>query len=567
VYYFCWIYCKRSSYSIYPVFHAMSYIDSIKAETRKWRNVPPPEIWLKGMVVSEWPEYESWLFRNAYFTQSDWLCQRKASRKFHDKPLLSLLTPVYNVSPQFLQECVESVLFQSYPYWELLLFDDGSTRLETLTLLKRFAKIDRRIKVHLNHENLGICRTTNNAISNAKGQFSVFLDHDDKLAPNALFETVKTINRSPDVDIVYSDRDMISERGTRYMHLFKPGWAPETILSSNYLCHLTMYRRSLLVDLGGLDRETEGSQDHDLILRAEETSPRVQHIPKVLYHWRQHQDSVALNPESKEYAYQAASLSVRNALNRRGLTGAVEEIKHLWRGNYRVKLKSPSLAKIYVHSFDSLKQAEWLDIFRKAIESSDGKPYLVFLGPGITTSSEDAIEELTSWFQIPDVVMTTGKIVDKDEKIIHAGLLYDQDGHIQNIYQGMIERSAPGYMAWAASMHNVSLPHPACFALRREVVQMALDTLDASHSLHLVYSLAMKVQSMHKRIVYTPFARFFGEAPEEIMFLQSEKSQDAFYDKWRNEVTKGDPYFSQNLVISNNDIALNFSRPLFQSPD
>ncbi len=535
----------------------MLNINSIKAFTRKWHNSVPPEVWLKRNIFSEWPDYEAWLFRHGYISGSDWLYQRKTSRKLASKPLFSLITPVYNVPQIFFHACVESVLFQSYPYWELILVDDASTKTETLTWMKQYRKVDRRIKVYANIKNNGICETTNKAIKLAQGEFTVFLDHDDKLAPNALFELAKIINKTPNADIIYSDRDLISERDNLYMHLFKPDWAPETILASNYLCHLTCYKHSLLIKLNGLDKATEGSQDHDLILRAEETNPMVIHIPKVLYHWRQHQGSVALNPQSKEYAYKAARLSIQKAMERRGLSGTVNEIPTLWRGNYRVKLRPPQIKDIHICTFKH--HDKWHELLAQALKESNGKPYLIFLGEGISPSSADAMEELVSWFQIKDVFMTTGKVVDKNGNIVHAGLTYDSNGKVDAIYQGLDEQETPGYMAWASTVHNVSLPYPNCFALRCKALHSVLEELEHSHRPHLIFSIAMALRKKQKRIVYTPFARFFQENAINKTLLQTKEVRKDFYRKHQTELSKGDPYFNRNLTVTKEGIALNFA--------
>ncbi len=542
-----------------------SALDTIKARIRKWRNAPPPEIWLKTMVTSEWPDYESWLFRYAFLSREDWRHQRKISRKLPKRPLCSLLTPVFNVAPKFLKECVESVLFQSYPYWELLLIDDASTRDETRSFLQQLSTLDDRITVHHNPKNRGICKTTNAALDRARGDFSVFLDHDDKLAPNALFEVAKVINTHPEADIIYSDRDLISIRDCRFMHLFKPEWAPETILSSNYLCHLTSYRTALLRELNGLDQETEGSQDHDLILRAEEMQPHVYHISKVLYHWRQHPESVAFNPESKEYAYKAASLSVSRALERRNLTGTVEEMDHLWRGNYRVILARPPKTDFHVHQVTDFRQARWIEIFSQALHTSNNKPYLIFMAPRLHPINSDALEELVSWFQIAAVGMTTGKILNERQEIIHAGLLYNPEGKIISIYQGMAEQTTHGYMAWAASSHNVSLVHPGCFAVRRKTLQKTLALFKQSGRFLDPFSLSLQVRASQKRIVYTPFARFSGKSSAIMLPLQNQENRERFFSEWQAMLKQGDPYFSRNLEIRKNDISLNFSRPSFRT--
>ncbi|MCP3931922.1 MAG: glycosyltransferase [Bacteroidetes bacterium] len=535
----------------------------IKGEVRKWRNAPPPERWLKEMIESRWVDYQAWLFHYTFLSKADWLFQRKNSRRITSTPLLSIVTPVYNVHPDFLQVCVDSVLFQSYPYWELVLVDDCSSNPETLSLLEKLSIIDRRIKVYYQEKNQGICRTTNYAISQAEGKYVIFLDHDDKLAPNALYELSNAVAHSPEIDIVYSDRDMIAENGTRFMHLFKPGWAPETILSSNYLCHLTSYRKSLLEKLDGLDAETEGSQDHDLILRAEETQPHIHHIPKVLYHWRQHQESVSLNPQSKDYAYNAAELSIDKALKRRGLRGSVEEIAELWRGNYRVQLHPPSNSEIYVHSFEFSDTTDFPTVMQDALLKADSKPYLVFLDRKLFPINSKDIQELVSWFQIPQVVISTGKIVDTKGKIVHAGLVSNSDGDITSIYQGLDEKSTPGYMAWAATAHNVSLPHPGCFAMRNKHVKYAMEQLSTDMGPQGGFSISLLFRSEGKRILYTPFARFCVDDPGEMYQRYSSMNCRNIFDKWQGVLSKGDPYFSNNLMIHNSDIALNFSSPPF----
>lgn len=514
------------------------------------------------MIEAEWPDYQVWLFRYAFLSSLDWTRQRKLSRKLSRPPLFTLLTPVYNIAPDYLYRCVESVLFQTYPHWQLLLVDDASTRPETRQQLRSLARLDDRIQVHTNQTNLGICATTNRALSLARGRFCAFLDHDDRIAANALFEAAQVVNCTPEADIIYSDRDLISVNGGRFMHLFKPDWAPETILSSNYLCHLTIYRTSLLRKLQGLDQETEGSQDHDLILRAEETDPCVVHIPKILYHWRQHPESVALNPDSKQYAYDAATLSVQKALQRRGLRGTVEEIPGLWRGNYRVRFEHPATDAISLHRIDDFLRVQWRPLFQQALVSSN-RPYLVFLDARLNPENSRTIEELTSWFQIDRVAMTTGLLIDSNGCIVHAGLLHDRKGAIQYIYQGKSVEETPGYMAWAASAHNVSLVHPGCFAIRRRELEASLKELKAAATYPLPLTLSLVLRSRQNRIVYTPFARFSTRNPADMGKILDPAGHRDFYKHHQALLSQGDPYFSPNLTVRNNDISLNHDLPCF----
>ncbi len=542
-------------------------IRAIKAVTRRWRTTLPPDRFLKKMVETDrrWHDYQSWLYRYAYLSQQDWLSQRKKGGKWLREPCFSIVTPVYNVSANFLSECVESVLFQSYPHWEMILVDDGSTAKETLQQLHFFQDIDSRIKVFFQKENTGICETTNFAILQAKGDFVVFLDHDDKLSANAFYEFAAAINISEkEIDILYSDRDMLTpDFGVRFMYLFKPDWAPETIFSSNYLCHLTAYRRSLLETLGGVDKETEGSQDHDLILRAAEYNPHVYHVPKVLYQWRQHEASVSLNPESKNYAYRAAELSIEKAMRRRGLRGEVQEISSLWRGNYRVKLEYPADDGIGIFRCEDLLKQMTGTLLQEAFETNRSKKYIVFLDSSLAYTEENniALQELVSWFQIEEIGIVTGKIVDEHDVIIHAGLISEKSGEIVSIYQKKEDSTTPGYMAWAQTAHNVSIPHPGCFAMRCDDLSHYVQKLGNNDDL---FTLSLLLRRDGRRIVFTPFAKF--QTDDGAVFIRKYKKM-RYVKPFRSELEalllRGDSYFSRNLSVSENDIALDFSEKPF----
>ncbi len=542
-------------------------IKAIKAVTRKWRATLPPDRFLKEMVETDWRwhDYQSWLYRYAYISQQNWLSQRKNIARWPRRPCFSVVTPVYNVSATFLSECVESVLFQTYPHWEMLLVDDGSTAEETLKQLHLLRKIDSRIKVFLQGENNGICETTNFAISQAKGEFVVFLDHDDKISTNAFYEFACAVNTSDkQIDILYSDRDMLTpDTGVRFMYLFKPGWASETIFSSNYLCHLTAYRRTLLESLGGVDKETEGSQDHDLILRAAEYNPHVYHVPKVLYQWRQHEESVSLNPESKNYAFRAAELSIEKAMRRRGLRGEVTELSSLWRGNYRVKLEFSACEEIGIFRCEDILHQMTGALLKKALEKHRSKKYIVFLDESLTDTEENNLTllELVSWFQIENIGIVSGKIVDEQDMIIHAGLISSERGEILSIYQTKEDDVTAGYMAWAKTVHNVSIPHPGCFAMRNDDISYYADNLHEDEDL---FTLSLMMRRDERRIVFTPFARFYTD--DGAAFTRKYKEM-RYRRPLRPELEKilgqGDPYFSRNLSVVDNDIALNFSKDPF----
>ena len=183
------------------------------------------------------------------------------------QPLISVVIPVYNVSEKHLTECIESVIGQTYGNWELCLADDASTWDCVKPVLKRYEG-NNQIKVVYREENGHISAATNSAIEIATGEFIAFMDCDDVLAPNALYEMAKKLNEGMDYDFIYSDEDKINHDGTnRHMPHFKSDWAPDTLMSYMYTSHFSMYRKSIVDELGGLRIGYEGSQDYDLTLR------------------------------------------------------------------------------------------------------------------------------------------------------------------------------------------------------------------------------------------------------------------------------------------------------------
>src|SRR5262249_51343084 len=143
------------------------------------------------------------------------------------------------------------------------------------------------------------------------------LDHDDLLAPDALYQNIVALNKDPDLDLLYSDEDKIDEEGRFFDPHFKPQWCPDNLLSRNYIGHLLVTRNSLMRAVGGLRQGFEGAQDYDLLLRLTERTRRIHRIPRVLYHWRSHGQSTARSMEAKPYARQAAVRAVDEALRRR----------------------------------------------------------------------------------------------------------------------------------------------------------------------------------------------------------------------------------------------------------
>jgi O-antigen biosynthesis protein len=236
-------------------------------------------------------------------------------------PLISVLTPVHDPPLHMLEEAIASVRSQTTGAWELCLVDDGSTNPEVVFALERHAASDHRIRLARRQTAGGISAATNAALELATGQYIALLDHDDTLAPDALQRVVDQIAAQPDLDMIYSDEDIVLNGRPIWLHL-KPSWSPDTLRTNGYTCHLGVYRRALVSEIGGFRSEFDGSQDVDMILRLVERTDRIAHVPQVLYHWRIHANSTA-GGDAKPYAYVAARNAIAGHLERCGIEAEV----------------------------------------------------------------------------------------------------------------------------------------------------------------------------------------------------------------------------------------------------
>jgi glycosyltransferase involved in cell wall biosynthesis len=270
-------------------------------------------------------------------------------------PLISVLTPVHDPPPAMLEEAIASVQAQTYPHWELCLVDDGSTNPAITAALQRHAAADPRIHLTRHHHAHGISGATNAALDLATGDYIALLDHDDTLTPDALQHVADQIAAQPDVDMIYSDEDVVGETGLIERHP-KPGWSPEHMDALMYTCHLGVYRRSLAVEVGGFQSRFDGCQDYDFVLRLVEHTDRVVHIPRILYHWRAHATSTAGGDQAKPYAYLAQPGAISEHLERAGIDAEVQFAHHP--GLHRVVHRVPK--SITVDILLALETAEGL---------------------------------------------------------------------------------------------------------------------------------------------------------------------------------------------------------------
>ncbi|HEY3660834.1 MAG TPA: glycosyltransferase family 2 protein [Candidatus Udaeobacter sp.] len=269
--------------------------------------------------------YADWVKQFDTIGARERMVLRRDLRALRRHPLISIVMPVYNPKLAHLSSAIESVRAQIYENWELCIADDASTDASVARTLKRYATADSRIKVAFRERNGHIAACSNSALELATGEWVALLDQDDVLSEHAFAFVATTIGEHPAAGLIYSDEDKIDLTGARCSPFFKPDWNPELLLGQNYVSHLGIYRRALLIEIEGFREGYEGSQDHDLALRcSEKLQPaHIRHIPRVLYHWRMAEGSAAATAEAKPYAAEAARRAIADHLQRKKINGVV----------------------------------------------------------------------------------------------------------------------------------------------------------------------------------------------------------------------------------------------------
>ena len=298
------------------------------------RHYGPKEFWVKltERFQADDVDYEQWYENHKALPEE---LEKQKNEKWKRKPLISIVVPVYNTPQVFLRQMIESVQNQSYSEWELCIGNASPENKEMKKILEEY-KNDARIKEVEIPENKGISQNTNRAMEIASGELIGLLDHDDLLAPNALYEIAKAVNEHLDAEVIYTDEDKVTtDLKEHFQPHLKPDFNLDLLRSNNYICHFFVASRDLIKRVGGFRPEFNGAQDYDLILRCTEQAKQIVHIPKILYHWRVHKASTADNPASKMYAFDAGKRAIEEHLVRCRTKGTVQHTKDL--GFYRVK--------------------------------------------------------------------------------------------------------------------------------------------------------------------------------------------------------------------------------------
>lgn len=528
--------------------------------------------------------------------------QRRQSRAWGYRPLISVVTPVYDVAEVWLRACVDSVLAQSYERWELCLVNDGSKAPHVAPVLASYAARDRRIRVETLPHNSGITAASARGLQMARGDFVALLDHDDALSRDALAEVVRLLNQDPCLDLVYSDEDRLEPNGRRVEPFFKPDWSPDLLLSMNYICHLGVYRRSVLEQVGGFRPGYDGSQDWDLVLRFTEATQRIGHVPRMLYHWRKVPSSVAAGGEAKLYAFTAGQRAVEDALRRRGRPGKVEmttlgryRVRYALEHEPKVSILIPTrdradilrtciesiLAKstyanyeILVLDNDSEEQEtlallaglraphrsvrfarpfNWSAINNFGVEQARGE-YLVLLNNDTEVIEPGWIEAMLGHAQHPEVGVVGAKLLYPDGHVQHAGVIVGIGETAGHAFKG-IEGSDPGYIGMAAVARNYSAVTGACMMVRRDVFE-SVGGIDEHYE--VAYSdidFCLKVTRRGLRVVFTPDALLYHHESATRGELDPPEDKRRFRERWA-EVIARDPFYNPNLTRTTTDFGV-----------
>jgi len=531
-------------------------------------------------------------------------------------PYISIVMPVYNTPVQYLKQAIDSVIEQSYPYWELCIADDASSNDDTLQLLHTYIEKHDRLHIIFRNSNGNISRASNSALELAKGEYVTFLDHDDVLAPNALLEVVKVINAVPDVKFIYSDEDKIDEKGRRFNPHFKSGWNPDMFLSQNYITHLAVIKKAFLNEVGGFRVGYEGAQDYDLFLRltAKLSAKEIVHIEKILYHWRAFGDSTALDPKAKSYTSEAGLNALKDYFSHKNELVHVEMgmMPNTYKVSYpllneplvsliiptrdRYDILSSCINSIFEKTiyknyeiiiidnhttdpktlkyFDELtckykniriiqynKAFNYAAINNFAVSHAKGE-LVGLVNNDIEIISDQWLTEMVQHALRPDIGAVGAKLYYDDDRIQHAGVILGIGGVAGHSHK-YFKRDADGYFSRLKIIQNYSAVTSACLVIQRSIYE----EVGGMNEVYLKVAfndvdLCIKIRECGYRNLWTPYVELYhhesvSRGAEDNKVKQARFSGEMEYmrDTWKYALKK-DPFYNSNLTLMHENFTI-----------
>ena len=531
--------------------------------------------------------------------------------------VVSILLPTYNSNPKFLEQCITSVLQQSYQKWQLCIVDDASTEHEHFDLIESFVAQDHRIDFHRKSENTHISDTTNACLKMAKGDHVLLLDHDDMLAPHTLLMMVGRLQFSPNLKLIYADEDKIDIHNARYEPHFKPEWNPDLLYSQNYIGHPVLLETERVRSIGGLRIGVEGSQDHDLLLRytADLITKHIHRIPHVLYHWRAHNASTAANSKAKNYTTTAGIKALKDHFSTQNINAEVSQgkfpntykinwpipkplplvtlivptsdgydilktcIKSILEKttyrNYEILIidnrtsceKTLNFIKDSVNNNANVRTSKWDNPFNYsainnyAVTQSKGS-IVGLINNDIEVISPDWLTEMVSHAIRPDIGCVGAKLYYPNNKIQHAGVILGIGGIAGHSHKHF-PRNSSGYFTRLHLTQNLSAVTAACLVVRKEIYNQVngLDEKNLSVAFNDV-DFCLKVRELGYRNLLTPWAELYhhesiSRGLEDTPEKQKRAQKEANYmkHKWKNQLAH-DPAYNPNLTLSCENFSL-----------
>ena len=529
--------------------------------------------------------YLKWIKENEP-TKQQILKQRK--EKFKINPKISILVPLYNTPEKFFDELVQSLKNQTYSNWELCLAD-GSP--EPISFINKYLE-DKRIVYNIIGENKGISGNTNEALKLATGDYIALLDHDDLLPVFSLYEIVKRINENPDVEFIYTDEDKIETLDKpRYGAFFKPDFSPYTLNSANYICHFSIFKKELMDKIQGFDSKYDGSQDWDIVARATENTDKIEHIAKILYHWRVHQNSTAGNSDSKPYAFEIGKQVIKDHVKRSlgtevevddGPTPGSYAVKYKVKGNPKVSIIIDSknlpkeqieelIEKVKVTTYTNYEiivitnedienvdkvvkpEKNILKTYNEIIEKIDGEYFIIVDENLIKIDSSSYIEDLVGICQDKNVGIVGTKLYNKQERIEHNGIILGMNGEGDFLYKGA-PKDAGTYMQRLSIIHNVSCVYFKYAMISKETFIKIGKFTEEFKGITISIDTCLKILSQEKQVVINPLVSICVKKLEQVEKV--EREEEKIQNKWKKEYEIGDIYFSPNLSKQNTGLSI-----------
>lgn len=568
-------------------------------------------------------DYATWIRRfDDPAARSTTLRKRLASLTPERRPRISVLMPTYNTPEPWLVRAIESVRAQLYPNWELCIADDASSAPHVRAILEQAARDDTRIKVIFRDTNGHISASSNSALTLATGEFVALLDHDDELAPHALAEVALALSAQPGVEFVYSDEDKIDETGRRFDPYFKPDWNPDLLLGQAYTCHLSVFRTARVRTLGGFREGYEGSQDWDLTLRftADLNPNQIQHIPRVLYHWRAIGGSTALQTSEKNYVFEAARRALADHCATHRISAELVPVaQQHWRLRRPVPAQPPRVSLLIpTHNAEPLLRLCISSIFAKTTypnfeiivvnnRSSDpatlryfeelrtagvtvldhDAPFnfsainntaaraasgelLAFLNNDLEVITPDWLDEMVSHAVRPEIGCVGAMLYYPDDTVQHAGIVLGIGGQpgtpsVAGHAFKCAPRGAEGHRNRLRLVQNYSAVTAACLVVRRSVFEQAggFNETDLAVAFNDV-DFCLRVRAAGYRNLWTPFAELYhhesaSRGLEDTPEKQTRFAREVAYMRARwGAVLDDDPAYNPNLTAEHEDFSLAF---------